>query len=64
MTRCACGNTARLGGDMCGRCLDADAAEKRKTDVMDEVRDAAMGLADGPMRRFGEAVVAWMEERQ
>lgn len=63
MTACRCGNTARHGADLCGRCETTALAEERQTELMDAVRNAAMDLPEGPLSRFGDAVVAWMEER-
>lgn len=63
MTRCECGNTARLGETMCGRCQSAAEAEERATELMDAVRHAAMDVPEGPLSRFADAVVAWMESR-
>lgn len=63
MTRCPCGNTARLGAELCGRCADAAQREDRATELMDAVRNAAMDMPEGPMSRFADAVVAWMEEK-
>lgn len=39
------------------------AAEERETELMDAVRNAAMDLPEGPISRFADAVVAWMESR-
>lgn len=61
---CTCGNTARLGETLCGRCLAAAEAEEHATHLLDAVRNAASDLPEGPLSRFADAVVAWMEENR
>jgi hypothetical protein len=51
MNRCACGNTARLGSDMCGRCEEAEEKEReregiiRRLDVIIDTDDRVAELA-------------------
>lgn len=60
---CQCGNMAPLGDTLCRRCRAAAEAEEHATDLRDAVRNAAMDIPEGPMSRFADAVVAWIEEQ-
>jgi hypothetical protein len=54
--KCACGNTARLGSTLCGRCAEEEDAEMGRREVWDALQRAICDIEDGPTQRAFEAL--------